>query len=66
MPDTDSGAPLTPGAVARLFGVSVVTVATWADSGKLPHFRTPGGQRRFRPEDVEAFIDAQTPREATA
>lgn len=48
--------PLTPGAVADMFGVSVVTVGSWADDGKLPHFKTPGGQRRFRQKDVEAFM----------
>lgn len=48
--------PLTPKQVAELFGVTTVTVGTWADEGKLPHFRTPGGQRRFRRADVEAFL----------
>ena len=31
-------------------------VRQWADDGKLASFRTPGGQRRFRREDVEAFL----------
>lgn len=48
--------PLKPKDVAERFGVTVTTVAEWADTGKLPHFRTPGGQRRFRVEDVEAFL----------
>lgn len=48
--------PLSPGQVADLFNVSVTTVANWADSGKLRSFRTPGGQRRFRRSDVEAFL----------
>jgi excisionase family DNA binding protein len=52
--------PLTPGQVADLFGVTVVTVAEWADTGKLPCFRTPGGQRRFRREDVEALLHPTT------
>lgn len=51
--------PLSSGDVAALFGVSVVTVGNWADEGKLAHFKTPGGQRRFRPADVEAFLEAQ-------
>lgn len=50
--------PLTPADVARIFGVSTVTVAAWADSGRLPHFRTPGGQRRFRRADVDAFLES--------
>lgn len=52
---------LTPGEVARLFKVSTVTVASWADQGLLPHFRTPGGQRRFRQEDVDRFLLAHKP-----
>lgn len=42
-----------------MFGVSVGTVARWADEGKLRCFETPGGQRRFRRADVEAFIPAE-------
>lgn len=53
--------PLTPSEVAHLFGVSVQTVGDWADAGRLPHFRTPGGQRRFRREDVEQFLKSQEP-----
>lgn len=48
--------PLTSGQVAELFGVATETVAAWADAGKLPHFRTPGGQRRYRLADVEEFL----------
>lgn len=50
---------LTPGQVAALFKVSVTTVGNWADDGKLPSFRTPGGQRRFRRSDIETFIAEQ-------
>ena len=42
--------------VAARLGVSIATVREWADSGALPSFRTPGGQRRFWRDDVEAFI----------
>lgn len=52
--------PLTSGEVATLFNVSVETVARWADDGKLPHFKTPGGQRRYRRADVEAFLSGDT------
>lgn len=48
---------MTPGQVADLFNVSVVTVGKWADTGKLRSFRTPGGQRRFDPVDVRRFLD---------
>lgn len=52
--------PLTSGNVAELFGVTVETVATWADEGKLPHFKTPGGQRRFHRADIEALLSPTT------
>lgn len=48
--------PLTSGKVAKVFNVHPSTVIDWADKGLLPSFRTPGGQRRFWPEDVEAFL----------
>ena len=48
--------PLTSGQVAKLFNVHPTTVIDWADKGRLRCFRTPGGQRRFRREDVEAFL----------
>lgn len=44
------------GDVARLFNVHTSTVIDWADKGKLPCFRTPGGQRRFRRSEVEALL----------
>jgi excisionase family DNA binding protein len=46
---------------ARELGVSVGTVRRWADSGDLPSFRTPGGQRRFDREEVAAFLRALRP-----
>ncbi len=59
--------PLAAGVVAAMFGVSVSTVASWADQGKLPYFKTPGGQRRFRPSDVEALLGADAgPEQASA
>ncbi|HEX8551543.1 MAG TPA: helix-turn-helix domain-containing protein [Abditibacteriaceae bacterium] len=38
-----------------LLGVCAATVRRWADEEKLPHLRTPGGQRRFRFADVMAL-----------
>lgn len=57
MPTTDR--PLSPKQVADLFGVSPEAVRAWADSGKLPYFRTPGGQRRFRLADLNAFLEGE-------
>ena len=48
--------PLTSTQVADQFGVTSTTVNAWADAGKLRHFKTPGGQRRFRQEDVAALL----------
>lgn len=48
-------AALPIGEVARLLGVSIATVRNWERSGKIASFRTPGGQRRFRVEDVETL-----------
>lgn len=47
--------PLTTGEVAAIFGVTLTTAKRWAEDGRLPSFRTPGGHYRFRPEDVEAL-----------
>jgi excisionase family DNA binding protein len=46
---------LTTGTVAEILEVSQDTVSRWADEGLLPHLRTPGKWRRFRPTDVERF-----------
>jgi excisionase family DNA binding protein len=37
------------------------TLRNWADQGKLPVYRTPGGHRRFVEQDVEAFWVATHP-----
>lgn len=49
--------PLTTQEVARLFAVNPATVTRWADRGVLACFRTPGGHRRFRRQDVEQLRD---------
>jgi excisionase family DNA binding protein len=54
--DSTRDTVLTPKQVADIFKVSPDTVAGWAENGKLAFFRTPGGHRRFRREDVEAFL----------
>ena len=45
--------------LADLFGVNPKTVIRWADEGKLPYFRTPGGHRRYRAEDVRPFLEVE-------
>ncbi len=49
---------MTPGEVARLFGVDPKTVTRWAAAGKLRAMRTLGGHRRYRASEVRALLDA--------
>jgi excisionase family DNA binding protein len=39
-----------------MLGVDPSTLRAWTDAGRLPAFRTPGGHRRYRREDLEAFV----------
>jgi excisionase family DNA binding protein len=55
---------LTLGQAAAFLGAAQSTVRKWADAGRLPAFYTPGGHRRFRRGDLEAFLDV--PRGAPA
>jgi excisionase family DNA binding protein len=47
---------LTLGQAAAYLGAAQSTVRKWADGGQLPAFYTPGGHRRFRRGDLEAFL----------
>lgn len=47
---------LTLGQAAAFLGAAQSTVRKWADGGRLPAFYTPGGHRRFRRDDLEAFL----------
>jgi excisionase family DNA binding protein len=49
---------LTLGQAAAFLGAAQSTVRKWADGGRLPAFYTPGGHRRFRRGDLEAFLAA--------
>jgi len=46
---------LTIGQAAERASVSVDTIRRWSDQGLLRCLRTPGKQRRFRPEDIDAI-----------
>ena len=48
---------LRPAEVAALANVDRKTVARWAESGRLPSFRTLGGHRRFRLHEVLAALE---------
>ena len=41
----------------ELLGVHPSTLRRWADAGDVPHFRTPGGHRRFRTIDLVALLE---------
>lgn len=41
---------------ADYIGVHFTTLRRWADDGQVPCIRTPGGRRRFKREELDAFI----------
>ena len=41
---------------AEFLGVSAASLRKWSDQGIVPVYRTPGGQRRYAPEDLEQFL----------
>ena len=59
-PDARLG--LTASQAARYLGVSISTLRRWSDAGHLQAYRTPGGQRRFSVEQLDAFLDSLRPR----
>ncbi len=52
---------LTLGQAARFLGVAQSTIRKWSDQGRVPAFYTPGGHRRFRRADLDAFVDGSRP-----
>ncbi len=50
---------LTTFEASRYLNVAPKTVSNWIDAGHLKAYRTVGGHRRIRREDLEAFIAAQ-------
>jgi len=44
---------------ADILGVHPATVRNWADGGKLPFRRTPGGHRRFSKDDLLRYAQTQ-------
>lgn len=51
---------MLPAEVAKLFGVDSKTVQRWSASGKLPFFKTLGGHRRYRRDEIYALLDMRT------
>jgi excisionase family DNA binding protein len=52
---------LTLGKAAHFLGVAQSTLRKWSDLGRVPAFYTPGGHRRFRRADLEAFLTRSGP-----
>jgi excisionase family DNA binding protein len=46
---------------SELLGIHPTTLRRWADEGSVPHFRTPGGHRRFRAAELDAWKQVQQP-----
>lgn len=51
---------LTCREVADLVGVNPETVLRWTRRGELAAVRLPGGQLRYRPDELEAWLAANT------
>lgn len=52
---------LTLGQAARFLGVAQSTLRKWSDQGRVATFYTPGGHRRYRRGDLEAFLARSGP-----
>jgi excisionase family DNA binding protein len=52
---------LTLGQAAHYLGVAQSTIRKWSDQGRLPAFYTPGGHRRFRRDQLSAFVERSGP-----
>jgi len=52
---------LTLGQAAQFLGVAQSTLRKWSDQERVPAFYTPGGHRRFRRRDLEAFVERSGP-----
>src|SRR5256884_8807551 len=52
---------LTLGQAAKYLGVAQSTIRKWSDGGRVPAFYTPGGHRRHRRGDLDAFLERSGP-----
>ena len=52
---------LTLGQAAKFLGVAQSTIRKWSDLGRVPAFYTPGGHRRYKRVDLQAFLDRSGP-----
>jgi len=52
---------LTLGQAAKYLGVAQSTIRKWSDLKRVPTFYTPGGHRRYRRSDLDAFLEHSGP-----
>ena len=52
---------LTLGQAAKYLGVAQSTIRKWSDQGRVPAFYTPGGHRRYKRRDLDAFLEHSGP-----
>jgi len=52
---------LTLGQAAKFLGVAQSTLRKWSDVGRVPAFYTPGGHRRYKRGDLDAFLERSGP-----
>src|SRR5947208_2564621 len=57
---------MTLGQAAKYLGVAQSTIRKWSDVGRVPAFYTPGGHRRYRRPDLDAFLNRSGPGGSTA
>lgn len=50
---------LTVSRACQMLGVDASTLRLWTDAGRIRVFRTPGGHRRYRREDLTVFLHSQ-------
>jgi excisionase family DNA binding protein len=46
------------GQAAELLGVHFTTLRRWVDEKQVPCYRTPGGRRRFKESELQAFVES--------
>jgi excisionase family DNA binding protein len=52
---------LTLGQAARYLGVAQSTIRKWSDGGRVRVYKTPGRHRRYRRDDLDAFLARSGP-----
>lgn len=46
------------GDAAAYLGVAPASLRNWSNDGKVPVYRTPGGQRRYKLAELDAFMES--------